>query len=117
VRSVGDVGSEEAETYGHGEFLDHEAGVGGDDGGTDDSLVAIGEEFDEATAEVGGVTGFGAREGDEDFADFAIATDAIVFGGTDGGDLGVGASDTSEASVFDGELGAMDDVGNGGGDL
>ena len=42
-------------TDGDGDFLNHEFGVGGDNSSAEDFVFSVGEEFNEAEAEVGSV--------------------------------------------------------------
>lgn len=116
---VGDVGDFGEGAGGHfvangdGELLCHEGRLWGDDGGTEDFVGAVGDDFDEAVAEICGVAGLGDGEGDDDFADFAVVAEAIVFGDADGGDGWPGAGGADEAGVVGGFFAAVYHVGHG----
>ena len=99
---------------GEGDFLSEEAGVGGNNGSTDDGFVAIGEEFDKTVAVMIDFARGDIIEIDEGFFVFAIAADEVFFIVANGGDLRVSISETDDTAIIDDVFGAFDEIGSKG---
>ena len=99
---------------GEGDFLCEEAGIGCDDGGTDDVMIAVGEKFDKAIVEIIDFAGADFTKVDDGFLAFVIATSEVLFVEVDGSNLEKSVGQANDAAIINDRSVAFGEIGGEG---
>ena len=89
VGSRGELDGRKLMTNGNGEFFNNKVSVRTHNRRTEKFVFWVGEDFDEAGAEVGSIRGRNGRKREDGFSNFYIALQTIVFSQTDACNSGI----------------------------